>query len=845
MNALAADIFGNSEEFQRWASWSNVLALPVAVVAVGVTLEKATRSSQWAVASDDQVEQAVADLAVRIEGDWAEEAARRGVTRPTPVRIRWSSTGQQAASRQVVLNDPLGGTWRQLPLRGKTDALNQEIVEAFRRLPHRQLMVLGAPGAGKTVFAVLLTLSLIRRPAADEPLPVLLPINAWNTTERVDDFVSRQLAEVYSDVLAPYGDPPALAQRLVEHRRILPILDGLDELPADAIARAMDYLDQFASAERPLVVTCRTGEYEQAVRRSRVLSLAAVVELEPVDVEDAITYLSQPTPDPRWEPVFAHLRAHPDGPLAQALSTPLMVALARSTYQVPSTADPTDLLMPLERQVATTDTTDVRTQSLTSDDATADGVQHIPDDPGHLDDDLLDDAQTAERRAVEARLVASFVPAVYAARAQRVTPDRLRATGVDYRPEQSQRWLTFLARHMQEHGVQDVGWWELARPIRNVLIASPVFLVVLVTALLFVSVAGPAAGLSIAAGSGLVAAVMMAMTGGPPQGIHATEETTPQSALSAERKRAIRRGLRDGSAFGVALGLLLAALLGLGFVYAGLVVGVFGVAYALATTLDHAWGSFLVARVWLRVTGRLPFHMASFLDDAHRRGVLRQSGARYQFRHLLLQESLAGGASQLSVARALGTERQKKADAHQSEWHRHRVRLCVVTVAALFVLFMAFAARNTPVYHSGDRPKVIQACGPTGGGLIGQGAGDCIIYIAGYRWQVGPGGRASTTFTSPSRQRVLQFRDVDGEFSLVRPDGCADAVFEWQMTIDGRLMRSGEVRAAASRLDPPGAAPRQAKTIVVSVHRTDTAPCTATLHWDHPTVLHRGVLSSG
>ncbi|MFD0747434.1 hypothetical protein ACFQ1L_40705 [Phytohabitans flavus] len=67
VNALAADIFGNSEEFQRWASWSNVLALPVAVVAVGVTLEKATRSSQWAVASDDQVEQAVADLAVRIE----------------------------------------------------------------------------------------------------------------------------------------------------------------------------------------------------------------------------------------------------------------------------------------------------------------------------------------------------------------------------------------------------------------------------------------------------------------------------------------------------------------------------------------------------------------------------------------------------------------------------------------------------------------------------------------------------------------------------------------------------------------------------------------------------------
>jgi hypothetical protein len=55
-----------------------------------------------------------------------------------------------------------------------------------------------------------------------------------------------------------------------------------------------------------------------------------------------------------------------------------------------------------------------------------------------------------------------------------------------------------------------------------------------------------------------------------------------------------------------------------------------------------AWGQWLVfARVWLPLTGRLPWSVADFLDDACRRGVLRQVGAVYQFRHARLQVHLA------------------------------------------------------------------------------------------------------------------------------------------------------------------------------------------------------------
>ncbi|MFI9274159.1 helix-turn-helix domain-containing protein [Kitasatospora sp. NPDC052896] len=76
----------------------------------------------------------------------------------------------------------------------------------------------------------------------------------------------------------------------------------------------------------------------------------------------------------------------------------------------------------------------------------------------------------------------------------------------------------------------------------------------------------------------------------------------------------------------------------------GLVIGAGGglagaVCYALALT---AWGQWvLFTRIWLPLTGRLPWATIAFLDDAYHRGVLRQVGAVYQFRHARLQTHLS------------------------------------------------------------------------------------------------------------------------------------------------------------------------------------------------------------
>jgi len=80
--------------------------------------------------------------------------------------------------------------------------------------------------------------------------------------------------------------------------------------------------------------------------------------------------------------------------------------------------------------------------------------------------------------------------------------------------------------------------------------------------------------------------------------------------------------------WGLSDGLFIGAVGGLG--------GVFS--YVLSFT---AWGQWVVlSRVWLPLTGKLPWNTVAFLNDAYRRGVLRQTGAVYQFRHIRLQHHL-------------------------------------------------------------------------------------------------------------------------------------------------------------------------------------------------------------
>lgn len=66
-----------------------------------------------------------------------------------------------------------------------------------------------------------------------------------------------------------------------------------------------------------------------------------------------------------------------------------------------------------------------------------------------------------------------------------------------------------------------------------------------------------------------------------------------------------------------------------------------GLAAGLAAGRHHAWMAYVIATSRLALAGRLPRNLMSFLDDAHRLGLLRAVGPIYQFRHAELQDRLA------------------------------------------------------------------------------------------------------------------------------------------------------------------------------------------------------------
>jgi hypothetical protein len=115
----------------------------------------------------------------------------------------------------------------------------------------------------------------------------------------------------------------------------------------------------------------------------------------------------------------------------------------------------------------------------------------------------------------------------------------------------------------------------------------------------------------------------------------------PLELLATDRRLALGggavAGLLSGAAIGCIIGLEQGPLVGLGF--AAVVCAAVWLGGAISVT---AWGQWLLfGRLVLPLRGKLPWRTRAFLRNAHVRGVLRQSGAFYQFRHDLLQELYA------------------------------------------------------------------------------------------------------------------------------------------------------------------------------------------------------------
>jgi eukaryotic-like serine/threonine-protein kinase len=187
----------------------------------------------------------------------------------------------------------------------------------------RFMLVLGPAGSGKTNCLLRIAAHLcdrcLRGGIENEPVPVVFPLASW--TPRYRD-VGRWLS---LELQRRYKVPKHLCDRWVAGRSVLPLFDGLDEVPAGIRAECIVALNEFVEAASPpgAVVCTRSHEYQEA---SRLLRLHAALSVYPLKA-DVVESHVRATGLHRLE---EQIRLFPV--LGELASTPLMLRVLTRTY---------------------------------------------------------------------------------------------------------------------------------------------------------------------------------------------------------------------------------------------------------------------------------------------------------------------------------------------------------------------------------------------------------------------------------------------------------------------------------------------------------------------------------
>jgi DNA polymerase III delta prime subunit len=197
------------------------------------------------------------------------------------------------------------------------------IAEVYDRAGH-ELLILGEPGAGKSTLLLDLARQLVGRAEQDagHPLPVIFPLSSWAEKKQpLQDWLPAQLSLIYD---APFR----VSRAWVFTDQVLPLLDGLDEMPREARLACIDAISTYRKEHLvPLVVCSRRAEYEEIERQKRLVLQSAVV-VEPLTRQQVETYLVQA--GQQLGTVRTVLHANPV--LQELITTPLMLSVLTLTY---------------------------------------------------------------------------------------------------------------------------------------------------------------------------------------------------------------------------------------------------------------------------------------------------------------------------------------------------------------------------------------------------------------------------------------------------------------------------------------------------------------------------------
>jgi hypothetical protein len=193
--------------------------------------------------------------------------------------------------------------------------------ESYQQV-HNRWVVLGAAGSGKTTLMLRLQHELLAAWSQnpESRIPVVFSLASWNPNLRLYDWLTEQLRIRY----------PALAREaredlaVVARDRLLPILDGFDEIPEPHRHTALRTLNSLPPSQ-PFVLTSRTNDFRAHARGAQqVLHHAVVSTLRDLRLEDVADYLGELTNSSAGSWRKAALAGEVD-PVAKLLTTPVAV----------------------------------------------------------------------------------------------------------------------------------------------------------------------------------------------------------------------------------------------------------------------------------------------------------------------------------------------------------------------------------------------------------------------------------------------------------------------------------------------------------------------------------------
>jgi len=190
------------------------------------------------------------------------------------------------------------------------------------------LLILGEPGAGKTTILLDLARSLIARAEQDArlPIPVIFNLSSWTQAQQsLSDWLRDELSR-------KYNVPAQVGAAWIETDRVLPLLDGLDEVSQRLHERCIEMINTFRQDHGlgPLVVCSRSADYNSLKMKLRLETAVVLQPLTPSQIDMALTRAGRKLAAVR---TTVKKRGTDRDALRTLLESPLMLSVVLLAYQ--------------------------------------------------------------------------------------------------------------------------------------------------------------------------------------------------------------------------------------------------------------------------------------------------------------------------------------------------------------------------------------------------------------------------------------------------------------------------------------------------------------------------------